>query len=712
MLRRSQRFQTKKDAPDGVQMQEMPAASGSNSAAGSKRTRDDEDDNESQDEDHEEEDDEDDDDDDAPKRKRKRSKKTAKASAPSITGGPLPRTTRKKRIPDQFRGVRGKLGLLEKLVKDMPLDVILEIFCYLEPRDLLRLARTTKEFRGILMSKTSEGIWRIARGNVEGLPPRPDDLNEPQYANLLFEPYCHVCLNYGRCENVLWNFRMRSCQKCLRTFPKLSLSQRDHFLIRYGGIIPMESVRINSRISRTPKSHNGIKQSMMRSKKRKTAMHGSSARAASVSPSSRLVCEEFANSCDELDALRNDRKAAILVRLEEIGWRDEAEIVMEHELFIDVDNSDRFSNHGCVKQPKKLTDYGWHSIKDDLVNFLSRCRDVRRAHERETVLTSRIARTKKIYDAILLKSDLREPFPTIGDILCHRVFQTLIWETSEEDLTEDFLHSKLLEHLPEITKEWRVIADQKLLEILQKSRPTAAISELHLVTTTFRCNNCYQYPLYYPQLFDHYCATAPSFPDNVQRPPITVRCSGPWSHLSFEFCDRDSFSGRNSSLATKVVEACSLDPSTATYQDVYDANPLFECTTCKGHGQYWNGGRCFMRWPLPLVHPPHHDLTINALNDEEMEKVIACEPTISSHSSIRCAHCHETTSVDDMIRHLKSEHSDVLDFPESEKPLKLQALRAHWYWNPRTHLSGRGEPFRYTEEPSSQTSHVVTVVNT
>ncbi|KAJ3763100.1 hypothetical protein EV360DRAFT_78690 [Lentinula raphanica] len=667
MLRRSQRFQTKKDASDDVQMQEMPAASGSNSTAGSKRTRDDEDDNESQDEDHEEDDDEDDDDDDdAPKRKRKRSKKTPKASAPSITGGPLPRTTRKKRIPDQFRGVRGKLGLLEILVKDMPLDVILEIFCYLEPRDLLRLARTTKEFRGILMSKTSEGIWRIARGNVEGLPPRPDDLNEPQYANLLFEPYCHVCLNYGRCENVLWNFQYDAIEKA---------EDRDAWLIRKS----RERVAIEQ--------HN------------------------------KQCADWFAKSLrtrvDELDALRNDRKAAILVRLEEIGWRDEAEIVMEHELFIDVDNSDRFSNHGCVKQPKKLTDYGWHSIKDDLVNFLSRCRDVRRAHERETVLTSRIARTKKIYDAILLKSDLREPFPTIGDILCHRVFQALIWETpEEEDLTEDFLHSKLLEHLPEITKEWRVIADQKLLEILQKSRPTAAISELHLVTTTFRCNKCYQYPLYYPQLFDHYCATAPSFPDNVQRPPITVRCSGPWSHLSFEFCDRDSFSGRNLSLATKVVEACSLDPSTATYQDVYDVNPLFECTTCKGHGQYWNGGRCFMRWPLPLVHPPHHHLTINASNDEEMEKVIACEPTISSHSSIRCAHCHETTSVDDMIRHLKSEHSDVLDFPESEKPLKLQALRAHWYWNPRTHLSGRGEPFRYTEEPSSQTSHVVTVVNT
>lgn len=42
------------------------------------------------------------------------------------------------------------------------------------------------------MSKSSESIWRIARETLNDLPPRPDDLNEPQYAHLLFEPYCHV----------------------------------------------------------------------------------------------------------------------------------------------------------------------------------------------------------------------------------------------------------------------------------------------------------------------------------------------------------------------------------------------------------------------------------------------------------------------------------------------------------------------------------------
>ncbi|KAJ4467879.1 hypothetical protein J3R30DRAFT_3306146, partial [Lentinula aciculospora] len=67
-----------------------------------------------------------------------------------------------------------------------------QIFCVFDPDDLVRLARTSKDLRGILMSKSSEAIWRSARANVKGLPPRPDDLNEPQYAHLLYEAYCYV----------------------------------------------------------------------------------------------------------------------------------------------------------------------------------------------------------------------------------------------------------------------------------------------------------------------------------------------------------------------------------------------------------------------------------------------------------------------------------------------------------------------------------------
>ncbi|KAF9006218.1 hypothetical protein BDZ89DRAFT_914655, partial [Hymenopellis radicata] len=82
-------------------------------------------------------------------------------------------------------------GILQKMT-DMPLDVWFEILSYLDPLDLLRISRTTKNLRQLVMSKSSAFIWEWARLATEGLPPRPDDLNDPQYINLLFDRHCHV----------------------------------------------------------------------------------------------------------------------------------------------------------------------------------------------------------------------------------------------------------------------------------------------------------------------------------------------------------------------------------------------------------------------------------------------------------------------------------------------------------------------------------------
>ncbi|KAJ3738381.1 hypothetical protein EV360DRAFT_76911 [Lentinula raphanica] len=166
------------------------------------------------------------------------------------------------------------------------------------------------------------------------------------------------------------------------------------------------------------------------------------------------VCLE--NRAAELNALRKIRQEAgvivsfsrILNRLEEIGWRDEGEMILKESYH----GCDAFSLLKPVNQTRKLTDY-------------------------------------EVYDVILSNSDLREPQPTIGDVLCNQVFQSFIQDTPEsEDLTDDVISSKLPENLPEFAKEWQMAKDQKLLEIMQKSRPTATVNDLHLVTTVFECD--------------------------------------------------------------------------------------------------------------------------------------------------------------------------------------------------------------------------------
>jgi hypothetical protein len=106
---------------------------------------------------------------------------------------------------------RGRRGFLKELV-NMPLDVLFEvctfagyslytpfsnpvasqIFGHLNPADILHLARTTKELRVILMDRSAQWIWQRTRTNVKDLPDCPDDMTEPQYAHLAFDPQCHV----------------------------------------------------------------------------------------------------------------------------------------------------------------------------------------------------------------------------------------------------------------------------------------------------------------------------------------------------------------------------------------------------------------------------------------------------------------------------------------------------------------------------------------
>lgn len=67
-----------------------------------------------------------------------------------------------------------------------------QIFRFLHPRDLLNLARTSKDFRALLLNRSSALFWKTSRKQIEGLPEIPDHVSEPAYANLLFCNHCHV----------------------------------------------------------------------------------------------------------------------------------------------------------------------------------------------------------------------------------------------------------------------------------------------------------------------------------------------------------------------------------------------------------------------------------------------------------------------------------------------------------------------------------------
>ncbi len=113
-------------------------------------------------------------------------------------------------VEEKTRTVRRKSGKLAEIL-NMPLDVLFEvripvsqprvipltdlfqIFAHLAPYDLLKLARTTKAFRRLLLNKAFITVWKAALEGVPGLPPCPADMTEPEWSNLVFSPNCHVC---------------------------------------------------------------------------------------------------------------------------------------------------------------------------------------------------------------------------------------------------------------------------------------------------------------------------------------------------------------------------------------------------------------------------------------------------------------------------------------------------------------------------------------
>ena len=68
----------------------------------------------------------------------------------------------------------------------------MQIARYLEPKDLLNLARTCITLRRTIMDRNSAFIWRRARLSIKDLPKLPSYLSEPAYAAFVFERRCSV----------------------------------------------------------------------------------------------------------------------------------------------------------------------------------------------------------------------------------------------------------------------------------------------------------------------------------------------------------------------------------------------------------------------------------------------------------------------------------------------------------------------------------------
>ncbi|KAJ7274433.1 hypothetical protein B0H12DRAFT_398360 [Mycena haematopus] len=324
----------------------------------------------------------------------------------------------------KVKKVRGRRGILSSL-REFPLDVVAEIFGHLNPMDLLHLARTTKEIRGILMSRSSTFIWRESRTHVEGLPDLPPDLSEPQYANLCFSTHCHQCLAIP-VSTIIWSARTRLCKKCIEAQfgnhnSVVGLTKLEYILLRSlvpahrearrsgrGFYHPQElfSIHVATKLSEEcavfRDSKNGNLQ--MSDLKFTEWFTQKNDEMKEINAHAQLCAAWAANRTserkDELADARRLRHDAIVERLTALGWGEEIPF-----------HTWDFNSHKLVKQPKELTDRIWKNIEAPLVEFLTGLKKERLVETRLKIMRERRQLASRVYNKF------REASPPDS---CHR----------------------------------------------------------------------------------------------------------------------------------------------------------------------------------------------------------------------------------------------------------------------------------------------------
>ncbi|KAF7374930.1 hypothetical protein MSAN_00379100 [Mycena sanguinolenta] len=555
-----------------------------------------------------------------------------------------PRRIRKSR---EFVAARGILSSL----RELPLDVVAEIFGHLNPLDLLNLARTTKEIRGILMSRSSIFIWKESRSHVEGLPEPPRELSEPQYANLCFSTHCHQCLAVP-VSTIIWSARLRLCKKCIEAKFDNQNNVAIQTSLEYdliSSLVPVHrevrrrgrwghyqqelfSIDVATRLSKECEAfrEKGCLQTSDPEykawfKQKEDEMKEIDAHAALCTAWAANRTSERRN---ELDEARSLRLEAIVERLTALGWGEEVPF-----------HTYELSCHKLVKQPKELTDRIWKNIETPLVEFLTGLKEERLVATRAKIIRERRQLAARVYNKWRETLPPDVVYPAKIDVLLTEPFRAVIEDTPiepEEKVTEESFDAAV-SSVVEFSADWRRRKQEELVKIMQKIHPDSVEADLHLATTFFTCSTYTNAePLSTSTILVHASATAIRYgewgEDSVQKTLGEEAWNAAGRVRLHEQAQRN---------ARFVVEACGLDPDVTTSAEMDEINPALECLNCSNE-MY---GRCVMRWTRAAYHvcgstgTPWKCLNVNEERLLEAEERQALENYSNVYFSYQESYC-------------------------------------------------------------------------
>ncbi|KAJ7170227.1 hypothetical protein C8R46DRAFT_1091609 [Mycena filopes] len=505
--------------------------------------------------------------------RRPRTTATKKRKSDADEAGPAPKRTRTSK--------KGRLaGLL-----DISLDVVFEIFGNLQPLDLLRLSRTSKEFRNLLIHRSSITVWRSSLSNVPGLPPCPPGMNEPQWISLVFDATCQVCQKIAR--KVDWPLYIRICGKCVKTHISTrfyGITQKDEEGVNFKDLIPVrpdltkpfKTVYFSKALEDVKAAYERIDDAGEKSKfieERKERVKVLKEHAKLCEVWSESVAE---NRTTELADLKEERYNAVHAKLTALGWGSELDNILP---------ADSLRNHKAVKQPHALTERTWKTIQPEMVRYMEQMKVKRLAREHVAIVLARkkiagkVLRTFKRSqlpwtDVMPGPADFYE-FPKIKDILTQ----------PSEAVVEEQTFEVLLSEFPGMFATWREGLTDQVMKVYRVQRGLdiddneSIKTELTLAVSVFKCGHCSDssgwtmftepqkqcYPLYWPKLLAHRCLTRQQGMDLVLM-YLTNGISNGIPNVS--------------GTVEKIVEACGMDPETTTVEQMDAADVRLACHRC------------------------------------------------------------------------------------------------------------------------------------
>ncbi|KAI4294683.1 hypothetical protein K525DRAFT_290413 [Schizophyllum commune Loenen D] len=519
--------------------------------------------------------------------------------AESSTARKVKRAKTSRAVSKATTGTRTRRKLSALL--ELPLDVVYEIFSHLHPSHLLNVSRTNKALRAMLMCRNARSVWKASFGNYPDIPPVPDDLNEPQYARLLFDKSCMECLA-PNVSTVAWGARWRCCKKCFeydfwpedKIYGLVELEPYDRDLkdVVPGSLLKDKSgemtmfYKIKQVLAFLHEAKNywgdpekakvWVEEKVAESKKQED--HG-------------FLLQDWDSMrqearARELDEIRHQRQEAVFERLRALGWGEEVE---KSRLQL-IENSN-------VSKAQPLTDYGWSKIKDNVVNHIASLREVRLMNEK----SRRYKAFSDAYDAFLLAQPPGSVFPPVGSLVDLDHVRCAIYDTPVEDDLSDEVIRALVDAIPTSWFDtWRANAEKQLRDKMVEKLGDKAPSNLALASVVFTytpawATDASQVRLVrYPEVL-----MDPTITDEFDRKASETRKRTgymPWSAAGIDFSEAIH------ERARFFVELAGLDPEMATHEDMALADPWYSYHTPDGAVSYLSGWPHVLRDGMQCAH--------------------------------------------------------------------------------------------------------------